>query len=430
VSALWLAVLGALAGEHDGVAPATVEAVLLEVPLGEPRQIRVAPGADLAAAIRPLPPGSRVVLGTGEHRGPLVVDRALEVWGEPGAVITGGGRGSVVVIAAADVTVRDVRITGGGHLPQDDDAGLVVQGDRFRIERVDVDHVYLGIDLRRSSDGVVRGCHVVGDPSQPFGLRGDGIRLWEAHHNQIRDNVLEDVRDLVVWYSDDNRIAGNVVTGSRYGTHLMHTTGNLVSENRYRDDVVGVFTMYSSEITLAGNTVSGSLGAAGVGFGFKESDAIVVEDNQLVANTTGLYLDSTPHRIGGVARFSGNLIAANEVGLRLHGSQAGAVFDRNGFVGNVAPVSVDGGGDAVESRFSGNTWTEYAGYDLDADGVGDLPFELRSASGQLRDRRPDLAFFTGTPAAALLDLFASAFPMFAPRPLVRDERPVLWWEAP
>jgi nitrous oxidase accessory protein len=235
------------------------------------------------------------------------------------------------------------------------------------------------------------------------------------------------VRDLVIWYSDRNLVAGNRVTGARYGTHLMHTAGNVIAGNLYAGDVVGIFTMYSSSVALVGNTVTGSLGAAGVGLGFKESDLVVVAGNRLVANTTGMYVDTTPHRRDGAAWIASNLVAANEVGFRFHGPQTGAVLEHNGFLGNVRAVAVDGGGDAAGSSFRSNAWSEYAGYDLDGDGSGDLPFVLRSATGALRDRRPDLAFFTGTPAAALLDVLATAFPMFAPKPLLTDPVPRASW---
>lgn len=417
----------ALAGDMDVVAPAAVGVATGSVPQGPPIDATAEAGADLSSVLAGLPAGSRLRLGEGTHVGPFVVDRPLELYGAPGAVITGSGRGTVLVVASPDVWVHDLHVTGGGRLPQQDDAGLVVAADRFRIERVLVDDAYLGIDVRLASDGVVRDCIVRGDPLRSFGLRGDGIRLWEAHRNVVEGNVLEHVRDLVIWYSDDNVIRGNHVSGSRYGTHLMHTRGNDIVENVFSGDVVGVFTMYSDDVRIVGNTVTGSKGAAGVALGFKESDDVLVEDNLLVDNTTGIYVDTTPHRNGSVAGFSGNLIGANEVGLRIHGPQAGAVFEGNAFVGNVASVAVDGGGDATGSSFLGNEWSEYAGYDLDHDGVGDLPFELRAVASRLRDRRADLAYFTATPASSLLDLFAMAFPMFAPRPLLSDAAPAMPW---
>ena len=38
---------------------------------------------------------------------------------------------------------------------------------------------------------------------------------------------------------------------------------------------------------------------------------------------------------------------------------------------------------------------EHAGFDLDGDGIGDLPYELRSLTAQLAARHPALAFFRG-----------------------------------
>lgn len=423
-----LLLLAAWAQEHAATAPTAVKIDGVSVPQGPPTQARVTAGQDLVALVRSLPAGSILTLEPGVHRGPLLLDRPITVQGEAGAVLSGQGVGTVLTIAADDVTVRDLRVTGGGFLTQNDDAGVVVGGDRFQLIRVSVDDAYLGIDLRMADHGLVEGCAVRGDPDALFGERGDGMRLWESHHNVVRDNTLEHVRDLVIWYSEHNRIEANRVSGSRYGTHLMHASDNQIVGNEYRDDVVGVFVMYSNDITLHDNLVTGALGAAGVGLGFKESDGIVVTDNRLIANTTGIYLDTTPHNLNGQTTFRGNLIAANETALRFNGPQYGGLFEDNNFVANRAPVSVHGGGDAGQYRFHANQWDGWAGYDLDGDGLGDVPYEARSLSGDLTDRHPNLAFFSGTPAAALLDLFAEAFPLFRPDPVLVDDAPAMTWE--
>jgi nitrous oxidase accessory protein len=256
-------------------------------------------------------------------------------------------------------------------------------------------------------------------------MRGDGIRLWEATHVEVTDNELVDVRDLVVWYSSDDVVARNRVTGSRYGTHLMHGDHLRVEDNVYEDDVVGVFVMYSEDVDLVGNRVMGADGEAGVGLGFKESDAIRVTDNVLLADTTGIYLDGTPHRLGGEAAFTGNLIGACEIGLRLHAPSPDARFEGNTFDGNRLAATIDGGRADGRPTFEGNAWSDYAGYDLDGDGFGDVPFEARSVTGTLVEKKPALAWFSGTPAAGLLELFADAFPMFAPLPVLTDARPAL-----
>ena len=80
-----------------------------------------------------------VRLAAGEHRGPLVLDRAQTLVGEPGAVVRGG-----IVITADDVTVRNVTVLGGRHGIEVDGAESVELEDVV-VERAELD----GINVRR-----------------------------------------------------------------------------------------------------------------------------------------------------------------------------------------------------------------------------------------------------------------------------------------
>ena len=84
-----------------------------------------------------------------------------------------------------------------------------------------------------------------------------------------------------------------------------------------------------------------------------------------------------------------------------------------------------GGGDALGSHWEGNDFDDYAGFDFNGDGEGDVPYELYSLSGDLQNRFPDLAFFRGTVALSLVDAVTHILPLFKPRPLLIDKRPAL-----
>ena len=107
--------LASALAQEDHRAPA-VEAIELSpvaVPEGPAQAVRARPGDELAQIIQGLPAGSTLTLAAGLWKGPVVLDRPMELRGEAGAVLTGEGHGSVLVVAAADVTVRDLRVTGG-----------------------------------------------------------------------------------------------------------------------------------------------------------------------------------------------------------------------------------------------------------------------------------------------------------------------------
>lgn len=417
---LGLAVALAAGPEMAAPAPGALPTPVAPVPTGPPRVLRASPGDALAAIVATLPAGSRLVLAPGEHPGPLVVDRPMTLEGEPGAALVGPGKGTVLTVVAPDVVVRDLAVRRGGDSSILGDAGIAVGGDRVRIERVEVSDTYLGIDLRRVRGGAIVDCVVRGWADLPLGRRGDGIRLWEAHDVVVTGNTLLDVRDMVAWFSSGNRIEGNRVERGRYGVHLMFANDNAIVGNHLVDDVVGAFVMYSAEVRVERNELRGARGSASMGLGVKESSGLLVRDNRFVDDTIGIYVDMSPQV--GEARFEANLIAYDHVGVSLHGVQPGLSFLGNTFLENRVQVEDDrraGGG----VTFEGNAWSDYVGYDLDQDGYGDLPYEVRARTAGLAQRRPAAAFFDGTLAAALVDLVGRAFPMFRAGPLHVDPRP-------
>jgi nitrous oxidase accessory protein len=86
-------------------------------------------------------------------------------------------------------------------------------------------------------------------------------------------------------------------------------------------------------------------------------------------------------------------------------------------------VQVAGRGDARQARWRANEFDDYAGYDLDGDGAGDVPYELRSLASDLVAERPALAFFRGTPAFALAEAIGRIVPVFEPRLVLNDPEP-------
>jgi nitrous oxidase accessory protein len=382
----------------------------------------VVAGDDLAARLAAAAPGASFCLEPGEYPGPLRVASAT-LWGPREAVIRSTGEGTTIRLEGDGAALLGVSVDGSGGRFDLLDAGVHVTGTSARVVGVAIRNAVFGILVERSRGARVIANEVVGDPSAPLGLRGDPIRLWEAYDCAVEDNRVRDGRDVVLWYASRNRMARNHVEGGRYGAHLMYSHENVLEANRFVGNVTGLFVMYSRKVDLRGNVFADSQGAAGVGLGLKESGDVSAEANWFVHNRIGLYVDTSPLWPDDVNRFEGNAFSLNDVAVSFLGRAAGNHFVGNGFRDSRIHVQVDGHGDAREADWRGNAFDDYAGYDLDDDGTGDVPYELRSLTSDLVTRAPMLAFFHGTPALALAETIGRIVPLFEPHLVLVDPAP-------
>ncbi|HEY0840499.1 MAG TPA: nitrous oxide reductase family maturation protein NosD [Vulgatibacter sp.] len=378
-------------------------------------------GADLQAVIDAAADGDTLCLGPGAYDGPVEIAKPLTLWGG-GATIRSKGKGSTVRLSAPG-RLLGFAVDGSGGRFDTLDAAVRVQANDALVEGVTVRNATFGILVERSKRAIIRGNHVLGDRRKALGLRGDGVRLWEAHDCTIEDNLVEASRDVVVWYSSGNTLRHNTVVDGRYGTHLMYSHRSQVARNRYVGNTVGVFVMYSRGVELLENLLADSAGSAGVGLGVKESGNLEVRRNVFVHNTIGTYLETSPLQADDHNLFEENVFRLGDAAIVFHSSQHRNVFRRNSIRDNFAAVRVEGGGDALDVTWEANDFDDYVGYDMDRDGVGDIPYEQQRLSADLLSRSPSLEFFRGSLTLALVDAASHVLPLVRPTLVLRDEAP-------
>lgn len=391
---------------------------------------QVAPGDSLRRLVAEAAPGSVFCLSPGIHQGPLRVEGPIAIWGEETAVLRSPGSGSTLEVEGEGALLQGFTIDGSGGRFDLLDAALRIRADRVRVVGLRIRNALFGILAEQCRDLVLLDNEIGGQPAKALGMRGDAIRLWEVEGAWVEGNRIADSRDVVVWYSRGNHFRGNRVSGGRYGTHFMYSHDNRVEQSAFVGNVVGVFAMYSRGLLLRGNLISQSRGAAGVGIGAKESGDLVVEDNWLVANSVGIYLDNSPLQRDESNRFEGNALRFGDVGVVFHGPAARNHFLGNRFASQREPVRVEGGGSAMDARWRGNDFDDYAGYDFDGDSVGDIPYQLRDLSADWVARAPALRFFRGTPAMGLVAWIGRVLPLFQPITLLEDPVPAMRLDDP
>ena len=382
---------------------------------------------EISVLIDQATPGDTVLVPAGVYEGNLRIIKPIVLDGQGQVTLDGLGNGTVVELVVAQITLQGLTIRGSGSTVDHEPSGVRAIDGPVVIQNNLFEDVYFGIDLRQSPDSIIRNNTIHGKELE-LGRRGDGIRLWWSHGCTVEDNLVRGLRDMVFWYSEELKITRNKVTESRYGLHFMYSHHTVLSENELTNNSVGIYLMYSNNITLVRNRIINNRGTSGYGIGLKDCDDIKIENNVMLANRVGIYVDNSPSSIDSVGLIARNNFSFNEIGLLATPITHGNVIVENVFIENEEQVAVHGGGQLKLNSFSndgrGNFWSDYAGFDLQSDGVGDSPHAPRNLFRNLLAREPNLRIFVHSPAQQAIEFASRAFPDLNPEPMFTDPSPL------
>jgi nitrous oxidase accessory protein len=374
----------------------------------------------LQARVDAAHPGDTLVVEAGDYRGDLAIDRPLRLVGRNRPRLIGSGRGSVVRIRAADVTVEgfDIDGLGGGDLGADS-SGIHIAGPRAVIRDCRIAGTLFGVYLREADEARVERCSIQGIPGKEPGEKGSGIHVWNTQRFVLTDNRIEDVRDgLYVQSSGGGRITGNVARNLRYGLHYMYSNDNVFEGNTFENADAGTAIMYSQRIVFRRNRFLRNRGFASVGLLLKTCDDVLAEYNLIADNARGIFLEGSSRNV-----LRGNVVAASDMAIVLYDSCSKNRITGNSFVGNLTPLFLVGR--RTDTVFEGNYWSDNDEPDLDGDGRSDRPYRLTSVFDHFRGNLTAADLFSQGPAALALGAAESSFPILQPlevldtAPLVR-----------
>jgi nitrous oxidase accessory protein len=370
------------------------------------------------------PEGGTIKPPAGVYEEHIVIRKALELDGSNGVIIDGGGKDTVVTLAADKSTLKGFTIRNSGRLHNAIDAGLRVQGSNNVIKDLVIENTLFGIDVHQGDNNILRR-NDISSKDMPLELKGDSIRLWYSHANHVEDNTIHATRDFAVWYSHDNVIRHNSIHNTRYGVHFMYAHENTVENNDIADCVVGIFLMYSNDIKITRNKLLRSWGASGMGVGLKEASGIRAFGNEIVGNAVGVFIDLSPYDPDATNEFEQNQFAYNGIGVEFTTDWESNVFKSNSFNANFTQIAVRGGGTALRETWDANYWDDFTGFDRDADGRGDSPFEIYSYADRIWMENRAANFFRGGFALEALDFIERLAPFSEPKLLLQERGPLM-----
>jgi nitrous oxidase accessory protein len=376
----------------------------------------------IVSALGKAAPGDIVRVRPGVYGGNLVLDRTVTLIGEGLPLLRGSGHGSVVTINAPGCTLRGFRIERSGTSLIDEDSGVLLRSGHNQLIGNELHDVLFGIYFYRAHDNLVSNNAVRGRTEIGVGERGAGMHLWDSHRNTIEGNTVSGTRDgLYLQNANQGVIRHNRLSNVRYGLHYMNSDDNVFEDNAFDNNVAGAAIMYSKRIQLRRNRFVHNRGFSSFGILFQDSADLIAEHNIVSDNAVGLFLEAVRGSV-----FRANVIANNDTAIEIFTNSDRNEFTRNNFVANLTPIRVIGR--STTTRWSsggqGNYWSDYDGYDLDGNGVGDVPFHIRNLYERMESDLPRLRLYFDSPAARALVAAERAFPIIRTS-VERDEHPLM-----
>jgi nitrous oxidase accessory protein len=349
----------------------------------------------------------------------IIIDKRIVFLGEDFPVLDGEKKYEVVSVKADSVVIKGFKIVNSGHAALDDPCGIKVYNKSFvHIENNILDDNFFGVYIQNGTDCVVKNnkIYAYGKEEQ---LIGNGIHAWKSNNiliigNKVvghRDGIyLEFVYDSVVWR---NIIDKNI----RYGLHFMFSHQNAYITNLFRNNGAGVAVMFSKKVTMINNTFNENWGASAYGLLLKEISDSYIYGNTFAKNTSGIYMEGTSR-----VRVERNQFLKNGWAMKIQASCMDNEIYENNFIGNTFDTGTNGS--LVLNTFEKNYWDKYEGYDLNKDGIGDVPYHPLSLFAVLVEKNPSSMLLYRSFMITLLDKSEKVLPSITPDNFV-DNNPLM-----
>jgi nitrous oxidase accessory protein len=298
----------------------------------------------------------------------ILVDKPLTIIGEDYPVIDGEKKGEIIRIVSDNVILDGLFVINVGVSYTSDHAAIrVVRSENFVIQNIVLENLFFGIYLEFSDEITI--------------------------NNNLSSNNL------------------------RYGLHFMFSNNDVYTNNTFEDNSAGVAVMFSKHIKMVNNIFRKNWGTAAYGMLLKEITDAEIIGNTFEENTIGINIEGS-NRI----EYRNNNFIHNGWALKVLGACYTNTFENNNFLYNSFDISYNS--KLNDNKIIGNYWSDYTGYDLDKDGVGDVPYRPVKLFSYIVNRTPETIILLRSLFMDIIDFSEKVSPIFTPDNLL-DESPLM-----
>ncbi|MFK7771828.1 MAG: nitrous oxide reductase family maturation protein NosD [Saprospiraceae bacterium] len=361
--------------------------------------------------------GDVVLIHKGIYKeGNIVVDKSITIKGLDLPILDGDSKTEILTIIVDDVTIEGLQIQNVGTSYLEDRAGLRVRKSKnFIIKNNVLLNTFFGIYLEHSSDGVVEGNKLIGEAELEMSS-GNAIHLWYCKRIKIRKNLVQHHRDgIYLEFVDYSVVEENISENNlRYGLHFMFSNNDDYFKNEFRENGAGVAVMFSKKINMKNNLFEYNWGKAAYGLLLKEIYDAEIENNIFKENTIGIFVEGSTR-----INYRSNEFINNGWALKISGGCLNNKVVNNNFVSNTFDLSITKSND--ENEFDKNYWSDYSGYDLDRNGIGDVPYRPVKLFNYVVNQTPEATVLLRSLFVDIINFSEKVSPVFTPKNVVDNE---------
>ncbi len=372
--------------------------------------IRVTDTDSLTLALNKAQAGDTLVLATGVYEGSFKVTQSISLKGEIGATLDALRQGSALVIEAPQVSIEGLNIRHWGRDLYYRDAAILLKkgADNVLIKGNRLVGEGFGIYGEQLNSPTISDNSISGNGAIHVLDRGDGIYLKHVNSPQIDRNQFIFVRDGVYLESvTHSRIYENQFTKLQYGIHYMYTQADEAWQNQAIAVDGGYALMNSTNIYLHHNRVTQ---ARDFGILLNITEISHVQANvasqihnpkgtvELGNEGKGIFIYAAQHN-----RIQDNEFSHSDTGISMAmGGEENRLW-HNRIMANQTQVKYVGETQLEWSyQGQGNYWSEYQGWDLNGDGLGDIVHRPNDSLDKLFWLYPEAKLLMESPVVLLL----------------------------
>ncbi len=361
-----------------------------------------------------------IIVHQGLYReGSIVINKKIVFLGYDYPILDAQKQGDAVSIKADSVVVSGFKIINSGFASLDDPCGIKVYNRTYvRIYNNRLANNFFGIYLQNCSNCIVKGNSIVAHGTQEQ-LIGNGIHCWKSENLQIIANTVSGHRDGIYFeFVTNSVIWRNISTKNiRYGLHFMFSNDDSYLTNLFKNNGAGVAVMFSKNVKMINNTFQENWGDAAYGLLLKEIADGYIFSNKFIKNTTGIYMEGTSR-----IKLEKNSFISNGWGMKIQASCMENEIVHNNYLKNTFDISTNGS--LVLNTFNFNYWDKYEGYDLDKNGIGDVPYHPLSLFAVLTEKNASTLLLFRSFMITLLDKSEKVLPSITPDNFI-DNTPLM-----